>query len=74
MNWWEHKENPIVNKSKQFAIRIIGLYRSLAEEKHEYVMSRQILRSGTSIGANIREAHRGHSDSDFYAKMTIALK
>ena len=47
---------------------------TLDEERHEYVLSRQILRSGTSIGANIREAHRGQSDADFYAKMTVALK
>ena len=74
MIYWEKKNNPIVSKSKQFAIRIIGLYRYLSEERHEYVLSRQILRSGTSIGANIREAHRGQSDADFYAKMTVALK
>ncbi len=74
MNYWDQADNPIVTKSKQFAIQIVGIYRSLTEDKHEYVLSRQVLRSGTSIGANIREAHRGHSDADFYAKMTIALK
>ena len=71
---WEKKNNPVVNKSKKFAIRIIGLYKYLTEKKQEYVISKQILRSGTSIGANIREAHRGYSDSDFYAKLTISLK
>ena len=71
---WEKKDNPIVSKSKQFAIRIIDLYKYLTAEKHEYVMSRQILRSGTSVGANIREALRGQSGADFYAKLTIALK
>ena len=74
MNYWDKADNPIVRKSKQFAIRIIGIQKFLTEDRHEYVMSRQVLRSGTSIGANIREAHRGHSDADFYAKMTIALK
>ncbi len=66
--------NVIAEKSKAFALRIIRLARFLSEEKHEYVLSRQILRSGTSIGANIREAARGQSRADFYTKLTIALK
>ena len=67
-------ENIIVVKSKDFAIKIIRLYRHLTDEKHEYVLSKQILRSGTSIGANIKEAIRVQSNSDFGAKMNIALK
>lgn len=68
------KENIIVVKSKTFALRIIKLYKYLCNEKHEYVMSKQILRSGTSIGANIREAVREQSKADFYAKLSISLK
>lgn len=74
MGYWENKNNPIVNKSKAFALRIINMYIHLTTEKHEYVMSKQALRSGTSIGANVREAHRGQSDPYFFAKMNIALK
>ena len=68
------KENVIVHKSKLFAVRIINLYKYLSNEKREYVLSKQILRSGTSIGANVKEAIRGQSKADFYAKMNIALK
>ena len=64
----------IAEKSKQFALRIIRLCRFLQTEKHEYVLASQLLRSGTSIGANVREAGRGQSRADFYAKLTIALK
>ena len=52
-------DNIIVNKSKNFAVRIVKLYQYLCEEKHEYVLSKQVLRSGTSIGANVHEAIRG---------------
>ena len=68
------KENIIADKSKAFALRIIKLYEYLVSEKKEYVLSKQVLRSGTSIGANVREAVRGQSTADFYAKMNIALK
>ena len=68
------RENAIKDKSKAFALRIIKLYRYLSEEKHEFVLSKQVLRSGTSVGANIREAQRGQSKPDFYSKMNIALK
>lgn len=68
------KENVVVDKSKVFALRIIKLYRYLCDEKKEFVLSRQLLRSGTSIGANVKEAIRGQSKPDFYAKMNIALK
>ncbi len=68
------RENAIKDKSKAFALRIIKLYRYLSEEKHEFILSKQVLRSGTSVGANIREAQRGQSKPDFYSKMSIALK
>lgn len=67
-------DNIVLNKSKSFALRIIKLYRFLNDEKREYVLSKQVIRSGTSIGANIKEAIRGQSKADFYAKMNIALK
>ena len=67
-------DNVIVVKSKAFALRIIRLYKYLTDEKHEFILSKQILRSGTSVGANVKEAARGQSKADFYAKMNIALK
>lgn len=67
-------DNVIVNKSKNFAIRIIRLYQYLCGEKREFVLSKQLLRSGTSIGANVKEAVRGQSKADFISKMSIALK
>ena len=66
--------NVIVDKSKAFALRIIKAYQYLVGEKKEFVLSKQMLRSGTSIGANVKEAIRGQSKADFYAKMNIALK
>ncbi len=68
------KENIIVDKSKKFAVRIVKLYQYMCSTKKEYILSKQLLRSGTSIGANVKEAVRGQSRSDFYAKMNIALK
>ena len=68
------KENALLVKSKGFALRIIRLYTYLNEEKNETVLSKQLLRSGTSIGANIREAQRAQSEPDFYAKLFISLK
>lgn len=67
-------DNIVVCKSKEFAIRIIRLYRYLCDDKNEFVLSKQLLRSGTSIGANVKEAIRGQSKADFGAKMNIALK
>ena len=67
-------DNIIVLKSKDFALRIIRLYVFLTESKREYVLSKQILRCGTSIGANVKEAMRGQSKPDFYSKLNIALK
>ena len=63
-----------VEKSFDFAVQIVNLYKVLTVEKREYVLSKQLLRSGTSIGANISEAQRGQSKADFVAKMSIALK
>lgn len=67
-------DNVIVDKSKAFALRIIRLYKYLTETKKEFILSKQLLRSGTSIGANVKEGIRGQSKADFYAKMNIALK
>ena len=67
-------ENTIVTKSKAFALRVIKLYKYLCSKKREFVMSKQIMRSGTSIGANVREATRAQSTPDFISKMNIALK
>ena len=67
-------ENAIKAKSLSFAKRIVKVYRYLCEEKHEYVLSKQLLRSGTSIGANITEAQYGSSRKDFAAKLQIARK
>jgi len=68
------KENLIQQKSYSFALRIIKLYSYLTENKKEYVLSKQILRSGTSIGANVEEALGAQSKSDFIAKLSIAYK
>lgn len=68
------KENIILEKTKKFALQIIELYKQLYNEKHEYILSKQILRSGTSIGANAKEASFAQTKPDFYAKMHIALK
>ena len=66
--------NIIMDKSKAFAIRVIKLYKYLCDNRNEYVLSKQILRSATSIGANIKEAQCGQSKKDFVAKMYIAHK
>lgn len=62
------KENIIQQKSFRFAVRIINLYKFLTNEKKEFVLSKQIVRSGTSIGANIEESIGGQSEKDFLAK------
>ena len=67
-------ENVSVEKSFNFAVRIVNLYKYLTQEQKEYVMSKQLLRCGTSIGANVSEAQRGQSIADFASKMNIALK
>ena len=70
------KESIVKDKSKDFALKIIQLYKFLTTTaaQKEFVLSKQVLRSGTSIGANIKEALRGQSRPDFKAKMNIALK
>jgi len=68
------QDNIIQEKSFAFAIRIVKLYKFLCEEKKEFVLSKQILRSGTSIGANIEESIGGQSDKDFLSKISIAYK
>ena len=67
-------ENAVVEKSKAFALRIIKLYKYLDANHKIGVVSTQILKSGTSIGANVKEAIRAQSKSDFYAKLNISLK
>lgn len=67
-------ENAIKDQSKEFAIRIVRLYRFLREEKNEWVISKQLLRSGTSIGANVVEALASISKKEFLAKMYISFK
>jgi len=67
-------ENVILAKSKKFAVRIVKLRKYLYEECNERILSGQICRSGTSIGANVREANRAQSSADFVSKMQIALK
>lgn len=70
----EIKDNAVAVKSKAFAVRCIRLRKYLCENKNEYVLSKQLLRSGTSIGANIKEALRGQTRPDFGSKMNVALK
>jgi len=66
--------NVIIDKSYAFALRIVKLYKFLAEEKKEYVLSKQIVRSGTSIGANVEEAAGGYSEKEFLSKIIISYK
>ena len=68
------KDNVVQNKSYAFSVRIIKACKPLIENKREYVMSRQLLKAGTSIGANVEEAIGGQSKKDFFAKMNIAYK
>lgn len=84
VDWWENpierflegkvKQNVILDMSFAFAVRIVKLSRFLANDKKEYVLSRQVLRSGTSIGANVKEAVVAQSRKDFIAKLNISLK
>ena len=68
------KNNPLKEKSFDFAIRIVNLYRFLITEKKEYVMSKQLLKSGTAVGALAREAEHAESKADFIHKLSIAQK
>lgn len=68
------KENPLFSKSYDFALKIIQLYKTINRGKKEYILSKQLLRSGTSIGANISEANGAISKADFSAKISISYK
>ena len=69
------KDNNIIEeKSFEFAVRTVNLYKYLTSERQEHIMSKQLLRSGTSVGANISEAQQAQSPMDFLSKMSIALK
>ncbi|MBQ3011191.1 MAG: four helix bundle protein [Oscillospiraceae bacterium] len=67
-------DSVVEKKSFDFAVRIVNLYRHLINDKKEFVLSKQLLRSGTSIGANVSEGERGQTKPDFTTKMSIALK
>ncbi len=66
--------SPLITKSKEFALQIIRVCNYIKQDKRESVLTNQLIRSGTSIGANIREAFYGHGTADFIAKLQIALK
>ena len=68
------EDNIIATKSYAFAVRCVNLYKYLCDVKNDYTIGRQLMRSGTSIGANVKEATRGVSKADFTAKMSISLK
>ena len=68
------KENIILQKSMNFSIRIVNLYKTLADDRREYTMSRQVLRCGTGIGAKAHEANNAESEWDFLTLMNVALK
>ena len=69
------KENNVIrDKTYQFALKIVFCYKNLQENKKEYTLSRQLLRSGTSIGANIEESIGAQTDKDFFSKITISYK
>lgn len=69
-----YMNNPAKDKSLSFGVQIVKLAQKLQTEEKEYVVSRQILKSGTSIGANIRESQNAQSKADFVSKLTIAIK
>jgi len=71
---WKMSESILKTKSYSFALRMIKLYKYLVDEKKEYVLSKQILRAGTSIGANVEEANQAQSKADFIHKLSIAHK
>lgn len=70
----EMKNSPLIDKSKTFALEIIKVCNAIKQTKKETVLTNQLIRSGTSVGANIREAFYGHGKADFIAKLQIALK
>ena len=67
-------DNVLQIKSFAFAVKIVKVYQLLVEERREFVLSKQLLRAGTSIGANVEESIGGQSDKDFFAKLTISYK
>lgn len=69
-----HSNNPLANKSYAFALEIVRTYKYLKEERKEFILSKQLLRAGTSIGANIAEANGAISKADFSSKISIAYK
>ena len=73
-NLWGAPYNALIEKSYAFALRIVKLYKYLVEEKREFVLSKQVLKSGTSIGANAEEAEGAQSKKDFIAKISISYK
>lgn len=70
----EQKGNAVVAKSREFSIRVLNVYRCLSSERREFVLSKQLLMSGTSVGTNVKEATRAHSKADFIFKMKVALQ
>ena len=72
--WYSMKENVILNKTMEFAVSVVNICKYLNSEKKEFILSKQLLRSGTSIGANAHEAHNAQSQKDFISKMYIAFK
>jgi four helix bundle protein len=70
----DNKENILKDKSYKFALRVVKLYKFLVEDKKEYVLSKQVLRAGTSIGANITEGNQAQSKADFVHKLSVANK
>ena len=68
------KENVVQKKSYEYALRLVSLYKGLVEKKKEYVLSKQLLRSGTAIGANIEEAIGGQSRKDFVSKFQLRIR
>ena len=68
------RNNPVLEKSYHFAVKVVRLYKHLSQEKREFILSKQLLRSGTSIGANTEEGIGGYSKKDFSAKLGIAYK
>ena len=67
-------DNIIVQKSYLFAVRCVNVYKYLCEKDHDYIIGKQLMRSGTSVGANVKEAIRGISRAEFRSKMSISLK
>ncbi|NJP03977.1 four helix bundle protein, partial [Candidatus Gracilibacteria bacterium] len=70
----QKNDNALQEKSYKFSLRIVNLYKFLVQEKNEYVLSKQVLRSGTSVGANVEESLGAQSDRDFLSKISISYK